>query len=712
MLMSFSFATVVFALCAFATPSFADMDIDQTLSDGAQSSTIAFDGFALVTGTLDAQSFFPPGKVADYWGFQYLRDNTPDGYGHDTDFLTNCSFNVLYTLTDDQFASLKALAVAQVDRINLYAYKRYPLMTAFRRRMLGDLPSGSSGLDLFAVKSASADLYALDGQLSFERAVVYASIYKTLTSTQEAYLNSMKTGGFSSWMVTSDMQSFVNTRMKGLTNDVAVALMTYAGDLFAWYTGSTDADVYFCPERQGTYFGSFYVKDAPAVGHPGYKIDEQLTASTGQQFLTELKNNNLDGVVTALVDEQRDSLYAGSVNIVGIRTDISTLLRSLLSVPAPTDALKADVLMNVLAKSRTYGELDGEIVYSYAEAFAQVYQSMTDIQKADMTGLRKKLMSGTYNGVAFDFAVCTTPFLYSSAIVDPSLLTPYISNTDYLFVLAGDVPGAPVGVSAASGNAQATIIFSAPASNGTGPITSYTVTASPGSITATGTGSPIIVSGLTNGTAYTFTVTATNKIGTGPASSPSNSVTPVGLTVPGSPTGVSAFAGNAQATVTFSAPASNGGSAVIKYAVTASPGGITATGIGRSIIVSGLTNGTAYTFTVTATNKIGTGPASSPSNSVTPVGLTVPGSPTGVSAFAGNAQATVTFSAPASNGGSAVIKYTVTASPGNITATGTGRSIIVRALTNGKTYTFTVTATNKVGTGPASSASNSVTPKK
>ena len=70
--------------------------------------------------------------------------------------------------------------------------------------------------------------------------------------------------------------------------------------------------------------------------------------------------------------------------------------------------------------------------------------------------------------------------------------------------------------------------------NGGSPITSYTVTSSPGGKTATGASSPITVTGLTNGTAYTFTVTATNALGTGPASSPSNSVTPVG---PGHSTG-------------------------------------------------------------------------------------------------------------------------------------------------------------------------------
>ena len=249
---------------AAAKPAFT---MEQTLSDGAQRTTLAFSGLAMMTGNLEAQSFFPPGKVADYTGFQYLRDNDPDNMGHNTSFLTRVSYNVLYILTESQLAQLKALATAQLEAVNLYGYKRYALMKAFRRHLEGDVPTASSGLNLNAVKKASRELYLLDGQIAYDRAALYASIINSMSKDQKAYLDAMKGKGWSSWPNISNDQ--VKAKMSGLPQGTAVAVMTYAGDLFSWYAGSIDADIYFCPERHGTYYGGFYIKDAPANGHEG-----------------------------------------------------------------------------------------------------------------------------------------------------------------------------------------------------------------------------------------------------------------------------------------------------------------------------------------------------------------------------------------------------------------------------------------------------------
>ncbi|HAM09756.1 MAG TPA: hypothetical protein DCP74_05660 [Bacteroidales bacterium] len=229
--------------------------------------------------------------------------------------------------------------------------------------------------------------------------------------------------------------------------------------------------------------------------------------------------------------------------------------------------------------------------------------------------------------------------------------------------------------------------------------------------TTDGTGTGTFTSsltGLTASTTYYVRAYATNSAGTAYGNEQTFTTSAPATVVPGAPIIGTASAGNAQATVTFTAPVSNGGSAITGYTVTSNPGSITASGSASPITVTGLTNGTAYTFTVTATNANGSGPASSASNSVTP--STVPGAPTIGTAIAGNAQATVTFTAPVSDGGSVLTGYTVTSNPGSITASGSASPITVTGLTNGTAYTFTVTAKNASGTGPASLASNSVTP--
>jgi hypothetical protein len=178
---------------------------------------------------------------------------------------------------------------------------------------------------------------------------------------------------------------------------------------------------------------------------------------------------------------------------------------------------------------------------------------------------------------------------------------------------------------------------------------------------------------------------------------------------------VSAVAGNTTASVSFIAPVSNGGSAITGYTVTSSPAGGVDSNAGSTLTthaITGLANGTSYTFTVTAANLIGSSVPSAASTAVIPVGA--PGQPTGVNAVPGNAQATVSFSAPASNGGAAITGYTVTSNPGggvDANAGSTALTHTITSLTNGQAYTFTVTATNAAAfTSAASAASVAVTP--
>jgi fibronectin type 3 domain-containing protein len=222
----------------------------------------------------------------------------------------------------------------------------------------------------------------------------------------------------------------------------------------------------------------------------------------------------------------------------------------------------------------------------------------------------------------------------------------------------------------------------------------------------TASGSDYLVKGLTNGTTYCFVIVR------GQLAYPvSNTVSATPATVPGAPTGLTATPGNSQVTLSWTAPASNGGSQVTGYNVfegttpDLSGNAPIARVTGTAVTLADLTNGTTYYFWVTAVNGVGDGPAS---NEVPAIPATVPGAPTGLTATPGNSQVTLSWTAPASNGGSQVTGYdlyagtTADLSGNTPIARVTGTAVTVTNLTNGTRYYFWVTAVNGVGDGPAS----------
>jgi len=192
--------------------------------------------------------------------------------------------------------------------------------------------------------------------------------------------------------------------------------------------------------------------------------------------------------------------------------------------------------------------------------------------------------------------------------------------------------------------------------------------------------------------------------------------------VPGETTSVTATAaGRTSATVSWTAPTSGGTPA--SYSVTPQISGVpqaatTVTGspLLTSATIAGLTNGTTYTFVVSAINASGSGPSSLPSPSVTPLTALPPAAPSGLIARPATQSAYLSWNVPSGDGDSPITGYTVTPFVGSagqtpISVGSSATRVTVPNLTNGTTYTFTVAATNGVGTGAPSAASTAITPQ-
>jgi fibronectin type 3 domain-containing protein len=194
---------------------------------------------------------------------------------------------------------------------------------------------------------------------------------------------------------------------------------------------------------------------------------------------------------------------------------------------------------------------------------------------------------------------------------------------------------------------------------------------------------------------------------TSPVNQPADQYTYI--SPPGAPTGLSATAGNGSIRLAWTAPASNGGSAVTGYDVyrgnASGNEALLASGVsGPPFTDGGLVNGTQYFYKVSAVNSAGEGPVSNEA-SATPA--TVPGAPQNLVAVAGNASVSLSWTAPASNGGAAVTSYNVLRSTTSgaetlLSAGVVGTSFTDTGLSNGSTYFYKVAAVNSVGPGPVS----------
>ncbi|NDA77788.1 MAG: fibronectin type III domain-containing protein, partial [Actinobacteria bacterium] len=288
-----------------------------------------------------------------------------------------------------------------------------------------------------------------------------------------------------------------------------------------------------------------------------------------------------------------------------------------------------------------------------------------------------------------------------------------------LAIAATSIPA----VTATAGDTSVSLSWTAPTNVPSTSIIGYrieraTATGSTWTVVASNTASSLTsytVTGLVNGTEYRFRVSALISAGAGAATSPVNA-TPFG--VASSPSGLMAAAGDSQITLTWNAPASDGGRPVTSYVIEKSIDGGATFSVDSTVatssltaVIGGLTNGTAYVFRVLATNLAGN---SGPSATTASIPFTAPSAPINLQATSGTNEVTLAWSPPSSTGGANLIGYRIERSTNGgaswttvVANTGTtATAFTVGNLTAGAVQTFRVAAVTTGGYGTFSSNVN------
>ncbi|MEI7654750.1 MAG: fibronectin type III domain-containing protein, partial [Actinomycetota bacterium] len=533
--------------------------------------------------------------------------------------------------------------------------------------------------------------------------------------------------------------SFTVTAQAGTKTSSASAAVTATPNIFPPNPPTNLTAVAYNEEVHLSWTASTFDGGSPVTGYSVYDFQNQVSANgfLGDHCTTNATTT--DCWITGLTNGTAYTFYAFATNYAaGVRGSgasapslASKAVTPMTTAPWAPTAVQGSYLVGQ-ANSATGGKINvswTSNTYNAGAATTQYTVTSSPGAKTCIwtTGPLNCTVSGLTVGTAYTFSVTAKNSVGTSPASAAS--TPVISYT---------VPSAATGVSGSIRYQGSTVSWTAPTSTGGTSITSYVATAyltsSTGAATTataqfcTWVSGPLncVISGLTNGVKYAYEVVAVNSAGSSITSAASAAVTP-GYSAPDAPTLISAKTGNQNIVLTWAAPVYTGGGAqtIASYTVTYLPNTVGSSGctnLGPSATtctISGLTNGTSYTISIVDKNSGLVGPpviaaltsaAVSPATALVP--STAPSAPTSVSATAKqNQQSVVTWSVPSSTGGATITSYVVTAidatnpANGNETCTWTTGPLTctITGLTNGDSYTFTVTATNISGTSVASS---------
>ncbi len=470
----------------------------------------------------------------------------------------------------------------------------------------------------------------------------------------------------------------------------------------------------------GDGFGGSINGDAAVIGAPGKRRGTgaaYVYVRNGTNWSQEAKLTASDGLPGDLFGN-RVSLGRDTALVTAPGKDNATGAAYVYVRNGTNWSQEAKLGANDTAAGDAFGlglSLDGEIAVIGApgdddrgtdsgSAYLFVRNGTTWSQKAKLTASDGATGDGFADvgvSVSGDTALIGAPFK------DRHTGAAYI----YELALHATAPSAPQNLEGTAGDAQVTLTWQAPSSDGGTPITNYriyrgTESGGEGFVADAGTELTYTDTGLTNGVTYYYEVGAVNAVGESP---PSSEVSATPATIPSAPQNLEATSSDRRVDLAWLAPASNGGLPITNYLIYrgTSPGSetqIATLGDVRSYTDVGVTNGLTYYYQVSAVNAVGESP---PSSEVSATPVTIPSAPQNLGANPGDVRVVLAWQAPSSDGGSPITNYSVyrgTSSGGEtqFKILDEVLSYTDTAVTNGATYYYQVSASTAIAEGPKS----------
>lgn len=356
----------------------------------------------------------------------------------------------------------------------------------------------------------------------------------------------------------------------------------------------------------------------------GYRIEWSTDAGLTWDGSTVVADTQRSVRIDGLEGGVRHDFRVVAINAIGASNPSSVVTATPLAVTAPS------------APRNFYGFLSGTSAYlTWSTPFASGGSVITGYEVSQSTdggatwSLAANIVAPT-RSTRLDNLVGGTTYLFR-VVARNAVGTSPASGTVTLQPRITGTPNPPSSVTATLAATTVNLSWTAVTSS-YAPVTDYVIetstnysgvwTVHPDSVSAD---TSVQLTDRTPDVALSIRVRAVNSYGTGPASGAVTVIPRMAPVAPGAPRNVAGVPGDGSVAVSWASPESNGGASITSYSVTSNPDSFTCQSSTTSCVVTGLTNGTAYTFSVTATNSAGTGPASAESDPVTPVsGATTP----------------------------------------------------------------------------------------